>query len=131
MGSLMRRECVAPAHQWAKLFFLCVLGALGEWFAAMADSDQLPDTGASFRQSKRELFVMLGAWVVAFVWVVGYGKLNAYSVESGRPIELVMGIPSWTFYGWLLPLMSANLFTVWFCLKFMKDEPMEEVPEEE
>lgn len=96
----------------------------------MGKPEQRPDTGASFRQSKRELVYMLAAWVVAFIWVVGYAKFNAYSREQGEPLGLVLGIPSWAFYGWLMPLMVANVYTLWFCLRFMKDEPMEEVPEE-
>jgi hypothetical protein len=31
----------------------------------------------------------------------------------------------------LLPLLVANAFTIWFCLRFMRDEPMEGVPEDE
>ena len=33
--------------------------------------------------------------------------------------------------GWLLPLLVANAFTIWFCLRFMRDEPMEVLPEDE
>ena len=97
----------------------------------MADCDQRVDTGASFRQSKRELWYMLGGWVAAFLWVVGYAKFSTYSLDPGEPLDLVFGIPKWVFYGWLLPLLAANIYTLWFCLRFMKDEPMEELPGEE
>jgi hypothetical protein len=112
-------------------FFRCVRAALGKSFPRMADSNQRADTGASFRQSKRELFVMLAVWGVAFVWVIGYCSTHAYAAADEKPLRLVWGIPAWAFYGWVLPLLAANGFTLWFCLKFMQDEPMEELPEEE
>ena len=168
----------------------------------MAAPDQSPDTGASFRQSKRELFVMLAVWGVAFLWVITYCAFNSYSTDvtitipwpsvlavaahaawfvisfrgidkrffdvaacsqfimiimagvlwgvvgnqlaadseylkftflipANEELRMVWGIPAWVFYGWGLPLMAANAFTLWFCLKFMQDEPMEELPEED
>ena len=48
----------------------------------MDNSPQKVDTGASYRQSKREMKWMVGAWVVFFVWVNGYGWLNAYLPED-------------------------------------------------
>ena len=97
----------------------------------MAEKDQRPDTGASFRQSLRELRVMLIVWAVAFVRVIGYCSTHAYAAGDEQPVRLVLGFPAWAFYGWVLPLMAANVFTLWFCLKFMQDEPMEQLPEEE
>ncbi|MDP7050989.1 MAG: DUF997 family protein [Verrucomicrobiota bacterium] len=104
---------------------------LRESFTRMPDPDQRPDTGASYRQSKREMFWMLGTWAVFFIWVNGYCSLNAYSTGDERPLQLVLGFPSWVFYGWVLPLMAANAFTFWFCLRYMKDEPMEDLPQED
>jgi len=202
MVSLMAGKCVAPNRQGAKKFFLCVFTSLRESFPHMADRDPRPDTGKSFRQSKRELFVMLAVWGVAFVWVITYCTFNSYSIDltfnipwlsvlavaahacwfvttfrgmdkrffdvaacgqflmiitagvlwgvvgsqladtstifkftfvipANTELQLVWGIPAWAFYGWVLPLMAANAFTLWFCLKFMQDEPMEELPEED
>jgi len=164
--------------------------------------EQSPDTGASYRQSKRELLVMLAVWGVAFLWVITYCAFNSYSTDiaiiipwlsvlavaahtvwfvvsfrgtdkqffdvpacgqfvmiilagvlwgvvgnqlatnsdylkfnilipANEELRMVWGIPAWAFYGWVLPLMAANAFTLWFCLKFMQDEPMEELPEED
>ena len=99
-------------------------------FPRMADPYQRPDTGASYRQSLRELRVMLIVWGAAFVWIIGYCSTNAYSAADEEPIKLVLGFPAWVFYGWVIPLIVANAITLWFCLFFMQDEPMEELPED-
>ncbi|MBL67742.1 MAG: hypothetical protein CMO74_04695 [Verrucomicrobiales bacterium] len=161
-----------------------------------------PDTGKSFRQSLRELRVMIIVWACAFVWVIGYCTFNAYQtdihiqvpwcailaigahawwfikvyrklhrdlpwassvglllliaangalagaacdqaarhlpaltfhfiISANKDLRLTLGLPSWTVYGWLLPLFAANVYTLWFCLKGMKDEPMEAMPKDE
>ena len=90
-----------------------------------------PDTGASYRQSKRELFVMIAAWAVTGLWVLGYNSQAAYAAETETPVRMLFGLPRWTVIGWLLPLLVANAFTIWFCLRFMRDEPMEDLPEDE
>ena len=96
----------------------------------MSKLPQKPDTGASYRQSKREMFVMVGVWVVAGLWVLGYNSQAAYAAENEVPIRTLLGMPRWVVFGWLVPLCAANIFTFWFCLRFMRDEPMEELPEE-
>jgi len=90
-----------------------------------------PDTGASYRQSKRELYVMIAAWAVTGLWVLGYNSQAAYAAETEAPVQMLFGLPRWTVLGWLLPLLVANAFTIWFCLRFMQDEAMEELPEDE
>lgn len=97
----------------------------------MATNEQRPDMGASYRQSKREMFMMVGLWLVMGVWVIGYGSQAAYSAENEPHLRTVLGMPRWVFFGWVCPLLAANLFTLWFCLCFMKDEPMEEIVEDE
>jgi hypothetical protein len=85
-----------------------------------------------FLHSRREAAVILVAWVVFMVWVVGYSALNAYDVEAGEGgIETVMGMPVWVFWGVAVPWLAANLFTLWFCFWFMADDPLEDVPGEE
>ena len=96
----------------------------------MPEPAQRADIGASYRQSKREMYWMVGTWVVFFIWVNGYGILNGYTAGDVQPVPVVLGIPRWIFFGYLLPLLAADVFTLWFCLRYMKDEPMEEVPEE-
>ena len=97
----------------------------------MSESDHKTDTATSYRQSKREMYVMICVWVVVGLWVLGYNSQAAYAAENEVPLRMLFGMPRWVVFGWLIPLGMANVFTIWFCLRFMKDEPMEELPEEE
>ncbi len=96
----------------------------------MADANQRADTGASFRQCLLELKWMVVTWAVFFAWVIGYSSVAGYSAAEQAEVQMVWGIPSWVFYGWLIPLLVANVFTIWFCMCKMQDEPMEELPED-
>ena len=123
-------QSVERSPEEAKVF-RCFRALLGKSFLIMAEPKQRVDTGASYRQSKRELFVMIAAWVVTALWVLGYNSQAAYAAETETPVRMLFGLPRWTVIGWLLPLLVANAFTIWFCLRFMRDEPMEELPEDE
>ena len=74
---------------------------------------------------------MIVAWAVTGLWVLGYNSQAAYAAEAETPIRMLFGLPRWTVIGWLLPLLVANAFTIRFCLRFMRDEPMEDLPEDE
>ena len=97
----------------------------------MSEPSTRPDTGASYQQSKRELYLMIAAWAVTALWVLGYNSQAAYAAETETPVRMLFGLPRWTVIGWLLPLLVVNAFTIWFCLRFMRDEPMEVLPEDE
>lgn len=97
----------------------------------MSEPSTRPDTGASYQQSKRELYLMIAAWAVTALWVLGYNLQAAYAAEIETPVRMLFGLPRWTVIGWLLPLLVVNAFTIWFCLRFMRDEPMEVLPEDE
>ncbi len=111
-------------------FFRCVRAALGKSFPLMADSNQRADTGASFRQCLLELKWMVATWAVFFAWVIGYSSVEGYAAAEQAEVQMVWGIPRWVFFGWVIPLLVANVFTIWFCLCKMQDEPMEELPED-
>ncbi len=96
----------------------------------MPDSNQHADTGASFRQCLLELKWMVATWMVFFAWVIGYSSVAGYAAAEQAEVQMVWGIPRWVFFGWVIPLLVANVFTIWFCLCKMQDEPMEELPED-
>ena len=96
----------------------------------MAEPAKRVDTGASFRQCLLEFKWMVATWAVFFVWVNGYAAFAGYEAAEKAEVEMVLGIPRWVFFGWVVPILFANAFTVWFCLCKMQDEPMEELPED-
>jgi len=80
--------------------------------------------GKHFQQSKRELWVILGAWLAFCIWVVGYCALNAYDLDPEQ-ISITFGMPSWVFWGIALPWGCAAAFTVFFGMRIAKDQPLE------
>lgn len=86
--------------------------------------------GESFRQSRREMVVIVGAWLVFLIWtglVCGVGARHA----PGEPVETVLGMPRWAFFGVVLPWGAACVFTLWFSMVFMKDTDLDPDRDEE
>ena len=83
---------------------------------------------SNLRQSRRELWLILLAWLGCAIWVMSYCSVNGYNL-SPEEVSTVLGFPDWVFRGVVLPWMIANIFTFWFCLRFLKnDEDEEEAP---
>ncbi len=80
--------------------------------------------------SLAELKWIVAAWSVHCVWVVGYSSLYGYGdVEAAD--ALVAGVPSWVFWGVLLPWGGATLFTIWFALVKMQDHALPDASDED
>lgn len=86
--------------------------------------DPSESRGAIFRNMRRETRIILVFWFGMMLWVVGY--CGSFAYETGGEMTLIMGFPSWVFWGIAVPWLVANLFTFWFCLFGMKDDPLEE-----
>jgi hypothetical protein len=76
-----------------------------------------------FLHSRREALVIFAVWLAALAWAVPFCYLTGYGA-GGAPAT-VLGIPSWAFWGIATPWILANVFTVWFCFRFMEDDPLE------
>ena len=114
--------------------------------------DEAPPDGASppdplFVSSLRELRWIVIVWAISFAWVIGYCIVAGYDsaaydglehgLEHGleasggqigaRDVELrlVLGMPSWVFWGVMLPWILVTLLTAWFALTQMADHPLE------
>ena len=88
----------------------------------MPERDQLDPV---FRNSRRECLVILAAWSVCLIWTVGsYWYIGNQGPTESVPITL--GMPSWVFWGVLMPWCMATTFSVVFSLVFMVDEPLGE-----
>ena len=77
-----------------------------------------------FLNCRRETWVILTAWGLFFAWVTGYCGVAAYR-EPTEPLKLALGMPSWVFWGVFLPWVSASVFTIWFSLWYVADDPLE------
>ena len=74
------------------------------------------------------------AWVILSVWLLASGCCCcAYyffgSIRPGRPLDHqdvrpVLGVPTWFFYGVLVPWALCGVFTVWFAGFVMVDDDL-------
>lgn len=90
-------------------------------------SDELDPT---FVNSRREACIIFCAWLVALGWCVPYCYLNGYNVAEAENIPTTIGMPSWVVWGIAVPWIAADVFTVWFCFFYMKNDDLGVSPEE-
>lgn len=76
------------------------------------------------QSSRREALGVLAVWLTACVWVVGYAILNAYRVES--PPTLVLGMPSWVFWGIIVPWFACLAAIIYAAFWGIRDEELGE-----
>lgn len=82
-----------------------------------------------FLNARREAIVIFCLWVTALIWAVPFCYLNGYGDIDPATFSTTWGIPTWLFWGILVPWIVADIFTTWFCFCYMKDDAMGDVPE--
>ncbi len=80
--------------------------------------------------ARRETLAILAAFIVCMVWSIGCCYSLGYLAPDGGPVTKVLGMPSWVFWGVAVPWVAADLWAVWFCFRFMVDDPLGEVQDE-
>jgi hypothetical protein len=80
------------------------------------------------RHSRREAIIIFLAWLAATVYCCTYSYLYGY-IREGRPlgpedVRPILGMPSWVFWGFMVPWGVCALFTVWFAGFYMKDDDL-------
>ncbi len=93
------------------------------------DSTETP-FDPTFVNARREAGWILVAWAVCLIWTVGYCALWAYDVPPDQ-IGIILGMPSWVFWGVLVPWIAATLFSIWFGLVYMADDDLGETDDGE
>lgn len=83
-----------------------------------SDRNQL--LGESFRQARKEMFVIIGAWAFFLLWTAGVCAWSS-GLEPGKPVPTLFGMPRWAVLGVILPWLAACVFTAWFSMVFMQD----------
>lgn len=91
-----------------------------------AAQDQLDPV---FVHSWRETVAILILFSIFLIWSVGVsfwmGWESRYVPVDGSPISTTLGMPSWVFYGVMLPWAVVNLVAIWFCFAFIEDDDLE------
>jgi hypothetical protein len=86
------------------------------------------DTDPVLKNSRREAVIIGLAWLAATTYCCVYSYFFGY-IREGRPlgpadIRPVFGVPSWVFWGYLVPWGVSALFTFWFAGFFMSDDDL-------
>ena len=80
--------------------------------------------------ARREGLIIAAAWLAATVYSCGYYHLFGL-IRAGRPfgendVQPVLGMPSWFFWGVMLPWALCGVFTVIFAGFLMADDDLGE-----
>ena len=68
----------------------------------------------------------MAVWAVALIWTLGYCTITS-DTPSYRT-SIILGMPSWVFYGVAVPAMVCTVVTMLFGLFGMADDDMGEEP---
>jgi len=96
-------------------------------------SDQL-DYDPVYLQSRRELGVILILFLVFSLWSVGTCYWLGYIDPEGSETTataMTWGMPTWVFWGILMPWLAVDVAALWFCFFYMKDDNLGDAHEGE
>jgi len=74
--------------------------------------------------SRREALFTAAVWVGACVYTCTFAYFFAYR-QAPQP-ELILGMPSWVFWGILAPWAACLALTIWAALRGLRDEELGE-----
>ena len=80
------------------------------------------------KHSRREAIIIGLVWLAATTYCCAYSYWFGYD-RPGRVLGLddvrpVWGVPSWVFWGFLVPWLVCGLFTFWFAGFYMADDDL-------
>lgn len=78
-----------------------------------------------YRHARREAIEILLVWAVALAWTVGYCGYAGYASE-GEELKTLLGIPAWVFWGVAAPWGVCALYSIFYSLLRIKDDPLGE-----
>lgn len=85
-------------------------------------------TDPVLKNSRREAIIIGVVWLAATTYCCTYCYLYGY-IRDGRPlgpqdVHPVLGMPSWMFWGVMVPWGICALFTFWFAGFYMTDDDL-------
>lgn len=82
------------------------------------------------RSARREALVVLGVWLAACVYTIGYCYAFGYERDL-ETLSFVLGFPDWVFWGIVTPWSLSTAVSIWFAMAFMSDEDLGPEPAED
>ena len=94
--------------------------------------DFLKSQARHVRQCLKEAYLVGIIWLVTLVYCSSVIITLGYLPVEQRPEQpvLILGMPSWVFWGLLLPWLILIAVTWWFALFWMKDDEPLHLPDE-
>jgi hypothetical protein len=85
-------------------------------------------TDPVLEHARREAWIIASAWLASTLYCCVYCYLYGYSRE-GRPlgvgdIQPIFGMPSWVFWGIMVPWIACGVFIFVFAGFFMVDDDL-------
>lgn len=74
-----------------------------------------------FKNASREAKAALVLFAAVFVWVLGVAAWKGYGRTE---VAFVLGFPDWIFWGVILPWIACLVVSIFFGLRFMKDDDL-------
>jgi hypothetical protein len=85
-----------------------------------------------FLNSRKEAIAIFSLWFFCLLWSVPVCYAMGYGGDVvPREVPTVLGMPSWIFWGLVLPWLVADAVTIWLCFRFIKNDPLGSVNGEE
>jgi hypothetical protein len=80
------------------------------------------------RHARREAIIIGLAWLSSTLYCCFYSWIFGYSTAE-RPltrddVRPILGMPSWVFWGYIVPWGVCALFTIWFAGFYMADDDL-------
>jgi hypothetical protein len=86
------------------------------------------ETDTVVRNSRREAIIIGLMWLAStlyccfYSWWFGYGSSD--HPLTRKDVNPTLGIPSWAFWGYIVPWAVCALFTIWFAGFYMVDDDL-------
>ena len=99
--------------------------------------------------ARREAWVILPCWLASLIYTVSYcyffgylahepsgtsvgpdvatalGPLTSFNRNPGSlQTPFGLGVPDWVFFGIVIPWISCIALTLWFCLRFFREDDL-------
>jgi len=76
--------------------------------------------------ARHETIIIFVVFGLCFLWSVTWCYSTGYGLPADQPVAKVFGVPSWIFWGVIVPWLLADGFSIWFCLSYMALDPLGE-----
>lgn len=85
-------------------------------------------TDPVIRNARREAIIIGLAWLASTIYCCSYSWIYGYSTPehplTRADVRPILGIPSWAFWGYIVPWGVCALFTIGFAGFYMADDDL-------